>query len=73
MAHLSDVFVLPAHRGNRHGQALVEALLFHPALRQVHRWTLSTGDAHGLYARYGFGPLREPEKQMIRMIPIDAA
>jgi GNAT superfamily N-acetyltransferase len=70
MAHLSDVFVLPAHRGNRRGQALVEALLFHPALRTVRRWTLSTADAHGLYARYGFERFLEPEKQMIRMVSV---
>ncbi len=68
MAHLSDVFVLPPHRGHGHGQALVEALLFHPALRTVRRWTLATADAHLLYARYGFGPYLEPEKQMIRMV-----
>jgi GNAT superfamily N-acetyltransferase len=74
MAHLSDVFVLPDHRGGGHGKALVEALLFHPALKTVRRWSLSTADAHGLYARYGFGPFHEPEKQMIRMVPaIDQA
>ena len=73
MAHLSDVFVLPAHRGNRHGQAVVEALLFHPELRTVKRWSLSTADAHGLYARYGFGAYLEPEKQMIRMVAADPA
>ncbi len=70
MAHLLDVFVLPAHRGSGHGRALVEALLFHPALRGVRRWTLSTADAHGLYARYGFEAFLEPDKQMIRMVPV---
>lgn len=67
MAHLSDVFVLPEHRGHGLGEAMVKALLEHPALATVRRWTLSTADAHGLYARFGFGPFEEPEKQMIRM------
>jgi len=69
MAHLSDIFVLPPYRGGGHGQAIVEGLLFHPALRSVRRWSLSTADAHALYARYGFEPYLEPEKQMIRMVP----
>lgn len=73
MAHLSDVFVLPEHRGHGHGRALVEALLFHPALRTVRRWSLTTADAHGLYARYGFGPFPQPERQMIRMVDVDPA
>ncbi len=70
MAHLSDVFVLSAHRGRKLGEAMVLALLEHPALRTVRRWTLSTNDAHGLYARFGFGAYHEPEKQMIRMTPM---
>lgn len=69
MAHLSDVFVLPAHRGRRLGHAMVGALLDHPALQTVRRWTLSTADAHGLYAQFGFGPYDDPQKQMIRRLP----
>jgi hypothetical protein len=51
----------------------VEALLFHPELRTVRRWSLSTSDAHSLYARYGFGPISEPQKQMMRMVDVDPA
>jgi GNAT superfamily N-acetyltransferase len=71
MAHLSDVFVLASHRGHGLGEAMVKALLEHPALSRVRRWTLSTADAHGLYAKFGFAPFYEPEKQMIRMAPIN--
>jgi GNAT superfamily N-acetyltransferase len=67
MAHLADVFILPAHRGGGHGKALVAAMLAHPELVTVRRWTLSTSDAHGLYASLGFGPLPEPDNQMQRM------
>jgi hypothetical protein len=45
----------------------VQAMLEHPALATVRRWTLTTADAHGLYARFGFTPFPEPEKQMVRM------
>jgi GNAT superfamily N-acetyltransferase len=70
MAHLLDVFVLAEHRGHGLGEAMVKAMLEHPALVTVRRWTLSTADAHGLYAKFGFGPFHEPEKQMIRMAQV---
>ncbi len=69
MAHVLDVFVLRAHRGHGLGQAMIETLLKHPALVTVRRWTLSTADAHALYAKFGFEPFLEPEKQMIRIVP----
>lgn len=31
------------------------------------RTLLSTGDAHGLYAQYGFAPLADPSKMMARV------
>lgn len=33
------------------------------------RTLLSTGDAHGLYAQYGFGGLVKPENWMARIAP----
>src|SRR5215211_6219443 len=47
-AWLADVFVLPAHRGTGLGTWLVETAVSHPDLRGLRRWTLATGDAHGL-------------------------
>ncbi len=64
-AHLVDVFVLPAWRGHGLGRALVAAMLDHPELSGVATWTLSTRDAHGLYATFGFVPQPEPQKQMV--------
>ena len=65
-AHLGDVFVLPAWRGRGLGQALVAAILEHPDLAGVPVWSLTTRDAHQLYARFGFTVHPEPETQMIR-------
>jgi GNAT superfamily N-acetyltransferase len=64
-AHLADVFVIAAYRGRGLGQALVGALLDHPELRAVPTWTLSTRDAQGLYARFGFVAHPDPRTQMV--------
>jgi RimJ/RimL family protein N-acetyltransferase/GNAT superfamily N-acetyltransferase len=53
-AYLSDVYVLPGHRGAGLGQALVQAMIDDgPGAAQ--RWMLHTSDAHGLYRQFGFG------------------
>ena len=64
-AHLADVMVLPAARGRGFGKALVGALLAHPELATVTHWTLTTADAHGLYAAFGFRPSPENPDRMV--------
>ncbi|MEF2070233.1 GNAT family N-acetyltransferase [Consotaella aegiceratis] len=68
LAYLSDVFVLASHRGRGIGTWLIETALDHPQLRAVGRWMLATGDAHELYARFGFKPLQDTAKYMERLI-----
>lgn len=68
-ANLVDVFVLPGHRGNGHGKALMDAVIAHPELQGLRRFTLATGDAHALYARYGFTAPRFPASLMERYAP----
>lgn len=63
-ANLVDVFVLPAYRGRGYGKDLVEAVLAHPELQGLRRFTLATSDAHQLYARHGFTPPLKPETLM---------
>lgn len=63
-ANLVDVFVLPAHRGRGYSKAMVEAVMAHPELQGLRRFTLATFDAHDLYARYGFAPPRNPDTLM---------
>lgn len=43
--YLSDVFVLPAHRGRGHSKALMTAIVDHPALQGLRRLMLATSDA----------------------------
>ena len=63
-AYVSDVFVLPAHQGQGVGQRIMAAIMAHPDLQGLRRWTLFTRDAHGLYRRFGFGEARHPERLM---------
>jgi len=53
-AWLADVYVDEAARGRGIASALVRALLDHPELQTVRRWSLGTRDAHEVYRRLGF-------------------
>ena len=53
-AHIADLVIQPSSRGRGLGKALVAAILAHPELVTVTRWTLATTDAHELYTRHGF-------------------
>ncbi len=68
-ANLVDVFVLPEHRGHGHSKALLLAVLHHPDLQGLRRFTLATRDAHALYAQFGFTPPLKPETLMERYFP----
>jgi GNAT superfamily N-acetyltransferase len=53
-AYLADAFVVEPHRGQGLGVRLVRAMIEEgPGARFV--WMLHTSDAHGLYAKFGFG------------------
>jgi GNAT superfamily N-acetyltransferase len=64
-AYVADVFILPSYRGQGLGKWLVEAMLAHPELQGLRRWTLDTRDAHGLYQQYGFKPDPRPENHLV--------
>jgi len=61
IAYLGDVFVLPEYRGKGLGKWLIECVVSHPELQGLRRWVLATRDAHGLYEKFGFTPLKRPE------------
>ena len=55
IAYLADVYVLAEHRGRGLGIELVRGAVDDGPQRDL-RWLLHTKDAHGLYAKFGFGP-----------------
>jgi GNAT superfamily N-acetyltransferase len=68
-AYLADVFVLPAHRGRGLSKWLMSVIVAHPDLQGLRRWMLATLDAHALYTGFGFEPLNQPERFMLRYFP----
>jgi GNAT superfamily N-acetyltransferase len=69
IAFLNDVFVLPAYRGRGLSKWLMECVTSHSELQGLRRWMLATRDAHGLYDKFGFTPLKKPEVFMERHNP----
>jgi len=67
-AYLSDVFVVPAHRGKGLSKFLVETISNYSDLQGLRRWVLVTQDAHTLYTQFGFTPLDKPELFMQRKL-----
>jgi GNAT superfamily N-acetyltransferase len=63
-AYLADVFVLSFYRGRGLSRWLMECIVGHPDLQGLRRWMLATQDAHDLYARYGFTPIKNPARWM---------
>jgi GNAT superfamily N-acetyltransferase len=53
-AYLCDVYVLPSHRWHGLGEWLIEAVMSHPDLQGLRRFSLVTKDAQGLYHKFGF-------------------
>ena len=64
VAYLGDVFILRAHRGHGLSKWLMECVSAHADLQGLRRWMLATADAHGLYAQFGFTPLKALERWM---------
>jgi hypothetical protein len=44
----------------------METIDAHPELQGLRRCMLATRDAHGLYERFGWGPLAAPDRWMER-------
>lgn len=63
-AYLADVFIEDGYRGLGLAAWLMEVIMAHPDLQGLRQQMLATRDAHGLYAKYGFQPLQNPERWM---------
>jgi GNAT superfamily N-acetyltransferase len=64
VAYLGDVFVLESHRGRGLSKWLMQCIVEHAALQNLRRWILLTRDAHALYSKFGFTPVKAPERYM---------
>lgn len=67
--NLVDMFVIPEYRGRGYSSEIMNAVMVHPSLKGLRRFTLSTGDAHGLYEKFGFTAPQRPETMMERYFP----
>ena len=63
-AYLCDVFIREEHRARGLGTWLIETVMSHPDLTPMRRWVLVTDDAHGLYQKFGFTSIEDPEHWM---------
>jgi ribosomal protein S18 acetylase RimI-like enzyme len=63
-AYLSDVYVLESYRGRGLARRLMDAVMAHPDLQGLRRFSLTTRDAEGLYRRYGFSELAMPSRHL---------
>jgi GNAT superfamily N-acetyltransferase len=67
--YLADVFIDEAHRGKGLSKSLMEVIFETPELHLFRRFLLATRDAHGLYEKFGFTPLRDPTRFMEKHQP----
>jgi len=67
-AYLSDVFILPEHRGKGLSKWLVQTISDWPELQGLRRWMLATRDAHSLYEQFGFRVIDNPNFFMQRKL-----
>lgn len=62
--YLADVFVDENFRGHGISKKLMEFIFQFPEVKTLRRFVLVTSDAHGLYEKFGFKPLKTPERFM---------
>ncbi len=68
-AYLCDVYVLEDYRQQGLGYWLIQTVCAHPDLQNLRRFSLVTRDAHGLYDKFGFRPVRNPGGHMELLRP----
>jgi GNAT superfamily N-acetyltransferase len=67
-AYLADVFIVEEHRGKKLSSWMMEYIMSYDELKGLRRWMLATRDAHGLYKKFGFNALDEPDRIMQKKI-----
>ncbi len=64
-AYLMDLFIFDEFQGKGLGTKLVKHILEQKDF-QVRLWFLATKSAHGLYKKFGFSTVADPEKLMFK-------
>jgi GNAT superfamily N-acetyltransferase len=67
--YLADVFIDEEYRGQSLSKKLMEFVFGMEELRNFRRMILATRDAHSLYEKYGFTPLKDPSRFMEKAQP----
>jgi GNAT superfamily N-acetyltransferase len=62
--YLADVFIIDGYQGQGLGKLLVQFILDYPELQNLRRLLLGTRDAHSLYEKFGFKPMKNPQNFM---------
>ena len=63
-AYLADVFIVPEHQKKGLSKDFMAYIMSYPDLQNLRRFMLATQDAQGLYQKFGFSALSNPEKWM---------
>tara|TARA_R110002167_G_scaffold54785_13_gene156075 strand:- start:404 stop:829 length:426 start_codon:yes stop_codon:yes gene_type:complete len=63
---LMDIFIIQEYRGKGIGRMLLHHVMDIPELREVNGIGLRTNDAHGLYRKFGFELITNPDTWMLR-------
>ncbi|MFI5196369.1 MAG: GNAT family N-acetyltransferase [Chitinophagales bacterium] len=63
-AYLADVYVEEAHRGKGISKKMMQVLFDLDWVKGLRSIKLATRDAHELYKKFGFTPLKNPERYM---------
>ena len=63
-AWLCDVFIVEKYRGKGLSKELMTVVMTHPELQNLRNFSLGTHDAHSLYTKFGFAPLKTPENML---------
>jgi len=67
-AYLMDVFIIEDQRGKGISKLLLNRIFEDDRFRNVKKWMLATKDAHSLYAKFGFGEIKNYDRLMQKVV-----
>ncbi|MBN2178507.1 MAG: GNAT family N-acetyltransferase [Deltaproteobacteria bacterium] len=68
-AYIMDVIVSENYRREGISRKMVQFAMEHNEMKDVYQWLLRTKDAHGVYEKFGFQKLQDPELWMSLIKP----